>query len=326
MQTPPSGMDAMTELTQFSARAAARCGTSAPVKPGNRIKFHWPPHPVSWEYHVHPTDWTGHTTLDAVGETFPVQVARTRYGVFGRCEPLWLEAKGDDESDMLDAMRDAAEPLFARQFTIAATIEQPGRFAGHVRDLDRVSLLKLLYCEDRDVAHEARVEIESHARDPFWLPCLIHVLHDRVHPHRRIAQWCVLDLFEGLPTFAGDSETSDAVDAIRRLIWDAEDDFARAIFKAGVVLGGHLPHLYGGPVLLTCLKAPSAIGRRSAIHGLFHVAEWHPEMRPRILDALREVAETDEVPELREYARRMRDDIEAEANDHVLEPVLPHEP
>lgn len=84
-----------------------------------------------------------------------------------------------------------------------------------------------------------------------------------------------------------------AVKAIRDLIWDAEDDYARTIYKAGVVIGGHLSEKYGAPVLLECLKCPSKFGRRSAIHGLFHVVEWVPAQRNDIVAAIRAAADAE---------------------------------
>jgi len=315
-----------TEIRDYARRSADRAGTTVAVKPAHRIRFHWPPHPVSYEYNVHPTDWAGKVQLQAHGEEFSVQTARTPFGVFGRCEELWLEAKGDDDAGMLEAMRMAAEPLFQRQFLINHTLEQTGRFRGHIRDLPKIELLKLLYCEDRDVAHEARVEIEVQASDPEWLPGLIQILDDRIHPTRRSAQWCVLDLFEGLPTFVSDEDGERlAVESMQRLIWDAEDDYARTIYKAGVVLGGHIPHRYGGPALLACLDAPSKFGRRSAIHGLFHVVEWMPEMMETVVQRIRGAAERESDPQLKAFAEGMANDIEAGELEHVMEPVFPEE-
>jgi hypothetical protein len=136
-----------------------------------------------------------------------------------------------------------------------------------------------------------------------------------------------LDLFEDLPSYClSAEEESQAVTAMKNLLWRAEDDYARTTFKAGVVLGGHIPHKHGGPVLIECLSAPSKIGRRAAIHGLFHVVEWLPEMRDEVLSHLRRLAETDKEPLLREYAAGLADDIEADRMEHVQEPVFPDEP
>lgn len=314
------------EIREYARRSADRAGSTRAVKPAHRVPFHWPPHPVSYEYNVHPTDWSGTTSLVAYGETFVVELAKTPFGVFGKAEALWLEAKGVDEADMLDALTASAEPLFARQFLIHRTLELDGRFKGHIRDLQPLELLKLLYCEDRDVAHEARVEVEVRASDPKWLPGLIEILRDRTHPMRRSAQWCVLDLFEALPTFVHDEGLErEAVEAMKHLIWDADDDYARTTYKAGVVLGGHIPHLYGGPALLECLEAPSKFGRRSAIHGLFHVVEWMPEMSETVVQQLRRCAELEQDPLLKTFASSMANDIESGEMEHVMEPVFSDE-
>jgi len=306
---------------------AANGGSTAARKPAPRVRFHWPPHPVSYTFHVLASDWTGEACFEAYGETFPVIVAKTPFGVFGRCEALWHEDRGDDEDEMLTNLRNSSEPLFQRQLAISRALEKSGRFTGHVRDLDMVDLLRLLYCEDRDVANEARTEIESLAKNRNFMPGLLAVLDDRRHPNRRSAQWCVLDLFEALPTFAQNaSDEEKAVKAMRDIIWDAEDDYARTVYKAGVVLGGHIPYKYGGPILLECLNAPSRIGRRSAIHGLFHVVEWMPDMRDRVLRALHETSVRDPEPLLRDFARHLAVDIAADSQDHVPEPIFPDEP
>ena len=306
---------------------AANGGDTSAIKPGHRVKFTWPPHAVSYDFHVLTSDWTGHAQFEAHGESFDVVVARTPLGVFGRCESLWLEARGDTLEEMLTNLDEAAQPLFLRQFTIAGTLGQQERFTGHIRDLQPIQLLRLLYCPDRDVANDARIEIETHARGHLFTPALIEVLRDDRHPYRRSAQWCVLDLFEDLPSFCdGGEEEQDAVQAMKELLWNVPDDFARTAFKAGVVLGGHIPHKHGGPVLIECLQAPSKYGRRAAIHGLYHVVEWLPESQPDVIAALREVAESDQEPLLREYAAGIADDIEAERVDHVAEPIFPDEP
>ncbi|HVL38130.1 MAG TPA: hypothetical protein VM328_01955 [Fimbriimonadaceae bacterium] len=304
---------------------ASRHGNEA-VKPGHRIPFHWPPHPISHKFHVLASDWTGRATFEAHGETFDVAVARTPHGVFGRCLQLWHEARGVDQDEMLTFLKAEAEPLFRRQFAIAETLGLEGRYQGSIQDLSPSELVKLLYCSDRDVAAEAKTEIEKHASLGVFCPALIEILNDDRHPMRRSAQWCVLDLFEDLPRFcAGDADEARCIDAMRNLIWNAKDDYARTVYKAGVVLGGHLPDEHGGPVLLECLDAPSKYGRRSAIHGLFHVVEWHPEMRPRVVAALRAAAEKEADSQLRDFAAAMADDIEAEHYDHIPEPVFSEE-
>lgn len=312
-------------LLDYIARTAAARGSVA-VNPPHRIRFQWPPHPVSYEYHVLASDWTGKTTFEAHGETFEVEVARTPFGVFGRCNAIWLEARGESEPEMLKAMKKSAEPFFARQLAISKCLERPGRFTGELRDLLPLDLLKLFYCEDRDVANAAHEFVElSHYRH-LYFPALCAILQDRLHPWRRSAQWCVLDLFEDLPAFIDSPEDEVlAVQSIMSLIWEAEDDYARAVYKAGVVLGGHIPHRKGGQALLECLEAPSLVGRRSAIHGLFHVCEWVPEMEPKVVQALREHAKKEVNPQLSIFAFAMAEDIERGGLDHTPEPVFAFE-
>jgi hypothetical protein len=112
---------------------------------------------------------------------------------------------------------------------------------------------------------------------------------------------------------------------MRDLIWNAEDDYARTIYKAGVVLGGHIPEKHGGPTLLECLNAPSKIGRRSAIHGLFHVVEWIPGMKDEVVARLQEAAQREPEPELKEFARLMSRDIAHGEYDHIAEPIFAEE-
>ncbi len=313
----------LESLRAYIDASVIRYGSTAAIKPGHRTPFHWPPSPVSYSFHVLASDWTGKAEFTAYGETFSVSVATTIHGVFGRCDKLWHEARGDTVERMLQNLRDAAEPLFQRQLVIAETLHQEGRFTGQIRDLPLEDLLKLLYCRDRDVANDARIEIETHASLGVFCAALIEVLNDRRHPYRRSAQWCVLDLFEDLISFCHEPEHIDrATRAMRDLLWSAEDDYARTTFKAGVVLGGHLPDLTGGPLLIECLQAPSAIGRRSAIHGLFHVVEWHPESRARVVEALKAASLTDPEPLLRTFAAEMADDIENSRFDHIAEPTL----
>lgn len=313
------------ELEAAIDAAAARLGTRA-VKPGHRVPFHWPPHPVSGAYHVLPSEWKGRIEVEMGDETFEVLVATTPDGVFGRCDALWLDVRGESLPTMKVALNEAAEPLFRRQRIMAECLGVEGRFKGQISELGYSDLLRLLFCPDRDVANDARIQIETHASLGIFAPALIAVLNDRRHPHRRSAQWCVLDLFEDLESFCHTQDEKDAaIRAMHDLIWSAEDDFARTTFKAGVVLGGHLPGEVGGPVLLGCLQSPSRIGRRAAIHGLFHVVEWQPEFRAQAVDALRSAAEHDPEPQLRQYAAEMAADIEAGNYDHHLEPFFDDE-
>lgn len=317
----------LSELRAFIDRAvAANGGDTRARNPHDRVKFHWPPHPVSYAFHVLATDWTGRTTFEAHGEVFEAEVAETPHGVFVRCPELWHEERGETLEEAVERIKVSCEPLFKRQFAINRTLERPGRFTGHIPELGPLGIMKLLYCDDRDVAANAHTQIEAHASEGVFFPSLLEILNDRRHPNRRTAQWCVLDLFEDLPRFArSPDEQRLATEAMRSLIWDAEDDYARTVYKAGVVLGGHLPDTFGGPTLLECLHAPSRIGRRSAMHGLYHVVEWIPEMREAVVSALREAARREPEPILREYANAMACDIEAEEAEHAPDPVFPDE-
>ncbi len=320
--TPEAAHALANDLVRSVDAAVARLGTTDVREPGHRVKFHWPPHPVSHEYHVPASAWTGKAEMAAYGETFEVRVAQTEHGVFGRCEELWHEARGTNLDAMLRKLRVDAEPLFKRQFAIAHALGGERRFKGHLRDLLPLDLLRLLYCEDRDVAADAAVEIETHASAGIFFPALLTILRDRRHPMRRSAQWCVLDLFEDLPSFARTTEEqAQAVEAMREMLWDAEDDVCRTIYKAGVVLGGHVSGKMGGPALLSTLNAPSRIGRRAAMHGLYHVVEWSPEMRDIVVWALSGAAKDDPERVLRRYADNMARDISRGA-DHVPDPVF----
>jgi hypothetical protein len=322
----PTAEEIVASLRAFVDAAVA--GMPEPVqavRPGNRIPLHWPPEAISYKFHVLASDWTGHASYRAHGEDFPVRVAHTEHGYFGRCEKLWHEAKGATLEGMLKALAAAAEPLLKRQLTIAKTLGADHRYVGYLKDLAPEDLVKLLYCDDRDVAITVGVEIEKHASQSIFGPALIEILRDARHPYRRSAQWSVLDICEDLPSVCRSvDQQRAAIAAMKDLLWTAEDDYARTVYKAGVVLGGHLPGELGGPVLLQCLAAPSRIGRRSAIHGLFHVVEWKPTMREQVVAALRQAAETDAEPLLREYAQAMARDIES-GRDHITEPVFDDE-
>jgi hypothetical protein len=305
---------------------AAAPGGSPAVRPDHRVPFHWPPRPVSLDFHLPPGAWSERATLELDGETFPVEIARTSHGVFGRAERLWNEARGTTVEEVLDALRAGAGPLLQRQAAIAKALGRSGRFSGPIRGLDPLSVLKLLYCEDRDVAAEASREIESRASSGLFSDALVAILRDRTHPMRRSAQWCVLDMFEDLPSFFPDEARQQrAIDAVKDLMWDAEDDFARTVYKAGVVLGGHVCTPASAEAMLACLDAPSKIGRRSAYHAVFHLAEWMPDQRERIVAGLRAAAAKDPEPLLRAFGESMARDVEAGSYDHMDEPVFPDE-
>lgn len=323
----PVSAESLERLVRDLAQeASAVAGNTIAVDPGKRPPFHWPPHPVSHSYNVLRSDWHGQASFEVDGETFEVEVAETPHGVFGRCPALWHDARGETLGVMLNELRVAALPLLNRQKAMAAALGRPGRYSGTVRELGPADLLRLLYCRDRGVANDARIEIEKQASLGVFGPALVAILEDRSHPLRRTAQWCALDLFEDLPRLCPDPTLqARAVVAMRALLWDAPDDFARTVYKAGVVLGGHLPTEIGGPVLLECLRAPSRIGRRAAIHGLFHVVEWSPTLRSQVVDALRTHALEDPEAALRDYAAAMAADVESGGTEHVLEPVFPDE-
>lgn len=296
------------------------------LDPGHRIPFHWPPHAISYDYHVLESDWSGRMSLDLGDETFEVAVARTPHGVFGRIEGLWNEARAETQDALPELLRQGVEPLFRRQRRIASILGKPGRYDSPIRSLEPLDLLKLLYCEDRDVANEARIEIEKRASLGVFLPSLVQILADNRSALRRSAQWCVLDLFEDLPSFAySRRDENQAIMAMRDLLWNATDDYARTMFKAGVVLGGHMADGDGGPVLLECLHSPSKFGRRAAIHGLFHVVEWNPETRGRVVTALETCGNEDPDPLVAAYAKGMARDLKAEYFDHLDEPRFPEE-
>lgn len=314
------------DITLYCERCATKLGSTQAIRPANRVKFHWPPHPVSYEYHVLKTDWTQKSTFVRDNESFEIEVAVTPYGVFGRSQELWCEARGIDTESMLSEFSRVVEPLFQRLEAISRALESSERMKEDWKQTSPFDLLRLLFCEDRDVAHCAHEYIEiSHYRKKY-LPSLCAILLDRKHPMRRSAQWCVLDLFEDLPSFISSAEEEQlAIDAMKQLLWDAEDDFARTVYKAGVVLGGHLPHRFGGEALLDCLSAPSAIGRRSAVHGLFHVCEWVPQMEDRVVHALREHAKSELNPQLSIFSYAIANDIESRGYDHTPEPIFEFE-
>ena len=134
-------------------------------------------------------------------------------------------------------------------------------------------------------------------------------------------------MLEDLQSFFSDSAGGlDAVDAIKERIWSAEEDYARTVYKAGVVLGGHICNDPAANALIQCIRAPSKIGRRSAIHAVFHLAEWMPACREQILGALQQASNEDPEPLLRAFAAGIAQDIEAKETEHVMEPLFPDEP
>lgn len=297
------------------------------TKPEHFRPWHWPLHPVSLDYHVPASEWHGRGVVRVMGEEFHVEIARTPFGVFGRCPQVDAEAKGDDEPKMMRALEATIKPLLKRQSEIAAILGNSDRFTGSIRELDPNSKLRLFFAEDRSISHEAQTEVETDGKLSIYAPSLIAILEERYHPHRRTAQWLVLDLFEDLQSFCPDEASQkQAIDAIEQLMWDADDDFARTIYKAGVVLGGHVLTEDSSHAILRLVNAPSRIARRSAMHASFHLCEWMPSKRADVLEALRRTDSHDEEPMLRTYATGLIRDIEAESIDHVAEPIFPDEP
>ncbi|MCW5942827.1 MAG: hypothetical protein KIS66_11375 [Fimbriimonadaceae bacterium] len=309
-----------------AALRRARGGDAVSLDPGHRVPFRWPPPSVLHRFPVRDEDARTEVVVAMGEEPFEVEVVETPAAVVARCDALWLDAHGPSVDEALAELADRAEPLLRRQRLVARMLGLEGRHAGPISELGPLEHLKLLYCEDRDIGHEAQVAIETLHERRALFPALLSILRDRSHPFRRAAQWAVLDLFEDLPSFC-DSRVEElrAVAAMKSLLWDAEDDYCRTVYKAGVVLGGQVPLSEGGDALIECLRAPSRIGRRSATHGLFHVVEWQPERRGEVVGALRRAAAQEAEPALRVYAEAMARDIEAERLDHIVEPTFPDE-
>lgn len=305
----------------------ARQTSHQPVKPDHYRPFHWPPHQVSFDYLVPNSEWHGRAEMVVDGETYSVSVARTGFGIFGRCDALRAEAKSDTEEGMIKALIQTVKPLLARRKLIGESIDSGTPFTGSFRDLDNLSLLKLFFCSDRSVAHDAQIEIETRGNLANVGPALITILNESRHKHRRTAQWLVLDLFEDLPSYFPTEEgQAQALEAIKQLLWTAEDDYARTVYKAGVVLGGHVCTEAAANVILECVDCPSRIGRRSAMHASFHLCEWLPSRRPDVLRALRKSSASDKEPILQKYCTALIKDIETEQIDHVADPIFPDEP
>jgi len=324
--TTLTASDVLSRTEAFVEQSVRRLGTTEINPPGHRVAFHWPPHAVSVDYHVPVDAWTQRETFDAFGEELEVEIAVTDAGVFGRSTKLWNEARGETKAEMLESLRESCATYYERMDAITGTLSLGSRFHGSVRDLGPVEWVCLLFCHDRDVANEARIEIESHASSGLFGPSLVQVLRDKRHPERRVAQWCVLDMFEDLPAFCPTADCqAEAVAAIRDFIYFAPDDYARCTYKAGVVLGGHICTDEAGKALMDCLDAPSRYGRRSAAHAVFHLVEWCPSTRDEVVRRLRTMAANDAEPLLRSFASHMADDIAQGATDHIVEPVFSDE-
>lgn len=302
-------------------------GDTTAQDPGHRIPFHWPPsHDLSVTSGVLRSDWRQEETVEYRGETILIKFAKVRDRLIGRSEKYWNEAEGSTIDEIIATIQIGLDPLFDRLDRISECIGRDFQYGEAIWDLEPRDLVRLLYCSDRDVAHEAMLAIETHASEGVFCRAVTQILRDNKHPLRRVAQWCVLDLMEDLPAICKScEEQSEAVQAIKDLMWDAEDDYARCIYKAGVVLGGHICTEEAASALLECFEAPSKFARRSAIHAVFHLVEWMPESKPRVLEKLERASRSDEEPLLRDFAGKMYGDIESGDSDHHSEPLFPDE-
>lgn len=322
---PAAPADVLDNLrTYLAEQLKAQGGATRAVDPGDRIPFHWPPDLISTRWHVSSDQWQHFGNLDLDGQIFEItHVAVEPDNHILRIADFGLEARGLTAPQARHKLDTALEPLLRRQSTIARTLGHEGRFTGDIVSLPPHLLIRLLFCPDRDVAIEASHSIEAQASTGSFTPALITILKDRTHALRRSAQWCVLDMFEDLPSFCPDAASQqDAVNAMRDLLMDAEDDYCRTIYKAGVVLGGHVCTDASIEAVLAALNSKSRIGRRSAIHACFHVVEWRPERAEEVLAALDHVAHHDPEPILRTYAAEMTRDIQTGNEDHISEPAF----
>lgn len=312
----------------FLADETRRSGGPCPaVRPPHRVPFEWPKHSIAAKYHIPQSAWTGRATLYVDGEGCLVECATTEYGVFGRCERYWVEGRGATVEALLANLKEECAPLWARQRAVGAALGREGRVEQPVANMSSLDLLRLLYCEDRDVANEAAIAMEESVSSGRWGPSLLAVMRDQAHPLRRQAQWCVLDLMEDLiGIFRTSKAQSDALEVLRGFLWTCEDDYARTCYKCGDVLGDHVADDRAADLLLDVLaNAPSRFGRRSAIHGLIHVTEWLPERKGEVLKRLLEAGAQDPDALLRDYCRVAIEDIESGApslHPHGPEPVF----
>ncbi len=301
-------------------------GSTAAVDPGHRRAFHWPPPAISRDYHVTKEHWADESQHVIRGETYTVQWATNDHGIFGRIIDLWNEAKGSSREEVLTRLEEGARPCLDRQDLISKSLGFSTRFNGNLSELESPQLVSLLYCKDRDIAYSALIEIETRASQAHFLSAFELILRDHKHPFRRSAQWCVLDMLEDYSAFCrSDEDIKSSVDAIEDLIMVADDDYARTVYKAGVVLGGHYCNDLAADALFRCLSRAKRPGRRSAMHAAFHLVEWMPEQRTRFVQALRAQADIEPEPLLKEFALHQADDIEMGSSDHVAEPIFEDE-
>lgn len=322
-----TSQEVLSSLESFLKEEEQRNGGKRPaINPGPRKHFIWPHRPLSAQYNVKPKDFKRTVRFEIYGEAFAVEVADTPFGVFGNCKALKAEAKGNNEEQMLINLERELEPLFNRQFAMSRVLGLSRRYEGSISELHPTQIIRLLYCPDRDVAHSAMTEIETHARNGLYTAALTRILKDESHPYRRIAQWCALDIFEDLQNIChSKEEVKEALNAVRSLMMNAEDDYARTVFKAGDVLGDHIANEDAGKILKeVASEGPKPFGRRSAIHGMIHLCEWIPEEKESVIALLERVARTDPIPILRQYAKATIQDI-LSGEPHGPEPRLPQD-
>ncbi len=314
-------------IIEFAVDDARRFpATPNPIKPNHYIPWKWPLHPISADYRLSASEWKSSEVVQIAGVDYAVLVATTDFGVFGRCEALRCEAMGKDLATMIANVAKTAKPLLARRKLVGEILRLDGPFTGSIRDLSTLDHLKLFYATDRAIAHDAQAQIETGPNHKLVFDACIEILNDRDHPNRRTAQWLVLDLFEDLPSVASTAQDETvAIDAIYNLIASSTDDFARTIFKAGVVLGGHICTHYCAERLIQLTTAPEKIARRSAVHACFHLVEWLPESKDSVVKAVQYVAESDPEQLLRTFAASVVRDILADEIDHMIEPKFDNE-
>lgn len=313
-------------LAEHLEKATQGLSTNEVIRPEDYKPWKWPPHPVSFDFPIPKDAWTGRAILEARGGQFEVEVATTEFGVFGRCHELLLESRGPHIAEMLTHMAFLAEPLLVRQERKASALGLTGRFTNPIRSVGPLGWLQLLFAEDRAIARDAQAEIETEGPALLFSASLMRILLEAKHPMRRQAQWAVLDILEDIQSyFPTPLEQDRAVDVILEFMDTTLDDYARAVFKAGVVLGGHVCSDYAADGVLKLFHSKNKIARRSAMHCVFHLAEWLPSRRSEITNALRAVGQTDPEPLLRHYATAMARDVEAGGVDHILEPKFDDE-
>jgi hypothetical protein len=323
-----SAKDLGNELRAWlDARAIKYKGQNEPKKPDHYTPFHWPVHPISHDYAIPKGAWNQIVSWEFHGKIFEVLVAETHQGFFGRCEGMRAEAMGASLQGMLKELKKTCEPLYQRRMEVARRLDLPEPYQGSLNDLDLLSLFKLFFANDRALAHDAANRLETGLPHAMMPHAMLEILRETQHQNRRVAQWLVLDMLEHHESYVT-SEVTDAdfASALRDLMWDAQDDYARTIFKAGVVLGGHMCTPASANTILELFSAPSAIARRSAMHASFHLREWMPEQEQSVLEKLALIAESDPEPLLTVYANGLRADILSGDTDHVLEPTFPFEP